>query len=135
MFLILITGSRKFTDKNLMKNAIDDIIQRKKQIKIRHGGARLYKKRKVVENSSADYLSSILYPNLIERVMRPQYSGNWTWEDRTAPFRRNIEMLEIAPIPDLVCAFFYLERKGGTLHQVNEAKKRNIPVKEFMQNE
>lgn len=93
----------------------------------RHGGA-----KGKTKSQSADFLVSKYFKN-IEQVMRPQYSGTWTWEDRKAPFKRNIEMLETIPVPKLVCAFFYEKRKGGTLHQVNEAKKRNIPVVEFIQ--
>lgn len=116
--LILVTGSIYFTNKQLMQT----ILSKYPNAKFRHGGA-----------DGADKMVSKLFPSQIEKVFRPKYSGTFSEYDRKAPLKRNIEMLETEPIPDLVIAFYHGTKTGGTLFTVTEAIKRKILVKEYIQ--
>lgn len=115
--IILITGSRKFTDVKLM---YESLLPYAHNNLFRHGGA-----------NGADKMVSVLFPERIERVFIP----DWKRYGRGAGLKRNIEMLDADPIPMSVIAFFYQTRSGGTLHTVNQAYKREIAVLEYIQDD
>ena len=115
---ILVTGSRDFTDKETIRQALiaeyegDDLI-------VIHGAAR-----------GADSLADALaVSSPIATVVRVPAD----WENRPrwqAGPLRNEHMLELGP--DIVLAF-YKNGAGnrGTANCVQQAKDRGIPVKEF----
>lgn len=120
--IVLITGSRKFTNEEIIKSALENFLFNYPDAKFRHGGA-----------IGADQMVSRLFPDHIEEVFEPEYTGKFDQYDNDAPKRRNIKMLETEPKPLFVYAFYYQFKSGGTLHTVNEARKRDIAVMEYIQ--
>jgi hypothetical protein len=150
---ILITGSRQFTNVEVMRAVLIEV---PRDALIIHGGA-----------DGADVLSSVIMYDLeFQRpphVVRPDYNY---WIDYytnkiavksgqpygpklgrklgglRAPQHRNEWMLDgkvneegssdPSLVPDLVLAFFISEEEtGGTTHCVREARKRQIPIVSF----
>ena len=110
---ILITGSRKFTDGVLMNK----VLAQYPKAKFIHGGA-----------FGADKMVSHLFYDQVEKIFYPKYKNQY---DKYAPLRRNKEMVETKP--DLVIAFYYKEKMGGTRHTVECAKQLGIKVMEYIQ--
>jgi hypothetical protein len=134
--VVLLTGSRAWTDKDVLFDIFDPW---PRQTQFIHGGAK-----------GLDSLahSALLHLGFVKpHVVRPEYDL-WkekigTWGYKRAPRERNILMLDGRTthegtvhnnlIPEMVLAFFMgYDETGGTGHCVKEARKRSIPVKKYI---
>lgn len=134
--VVLLTGSRSWTDKDFIMDVLEPF---PRQTQFIHGGAK-----------GLDSLahSALLHMGFITpHVVKPEYD---LWKEKIgprygglrAPRERNILMLDgrttyqgpqtAALIPELVLAFFMTEEEtGGTSHCTKEARKRSIPIKKY----
>lgn len=122
--LILVCGSRDWRYQDTIADVLSDYAV--EDTTIMHGACS--RKVKGVE-VSADMLA--------DRVARiygykvRQYPADWKSEPRRAGFIRNLQMLDLKP--DLVIAF-QRNNSHGTQHTIDNAKKRNIPVRVISEN-
>lgn len=112
--LILITGSRYYTNKESIENEIKKFSN--DNLLIIHGGCK-----------GADLLAEHVCKKL--DIKTKIYQANWSLGLKAGPLR-NIEMLNQKP--DLVLAFHEnISESKGTKHVISECQKRNIPFKLF----
>ena len=109
MKTILVCGSRDWTDKDIILEALPFAIEK---IKIIHGGAK-----------GADSLAGEIAQELGFEVV--VFYPDWKKYGKAAGFKRNIQMLQ--ENPDEVIAFWDGQSRG-TKHTIDSDKKRNIPV-------
>ena len=106
---VLVCGSRDWADYQAIR---DRLLQLPRGSEIIHGAAR-----------GAD-TSAALYARALG-ITETAYPAKWREQGRAAGVIRNLEMLDTKP--DLVLAFWD-GKSTGTLHCINEATKRGIPV-------
>jgi hypothetical protein len=116
---ILITGSREFSDVQVVLDAINNEFDEEGRLILIHGDARGADSIADDLGTRSPYITVVRVPADWENLPR--------WE--AGPLR-NRAMLDL--VPAVVLAF---KRTGagnrGTQNCIDEAKKRNIPVKEF----
>lgn len=110
---ILVTGSRTFTDRDLIEHVLAEKFK-EGDIVIVHGGAR-------GADRMADEWAVI---NSVKRDVYPVVSSDWQRFGKRAGILRNEVMLDSGP--DLVIAFWDGKSKG-TAHTISEARRRGIP--------
>jgi hypothetical protein len=121
---VLVCGSRTYDDWHQMYSVLwglkSYLIRPQPELTIIEGGAR-----------GADTLAGNWADQLpdVEHIRVP---ARWDELGKRAGFVRNIEMLDMKP--DLVIAFFDQKPTGGTMHTVQHAKARRIPVWEITSN-
>lgn len=123
--LILWTMTRKFPTEGkgyLKCHKVVSEIAEASNVFIRHGGA-------IGEKTVIPKLVNDIENVFEEQVFKPKYKGGY---DPLAPLLRNTVMCKTEPIPDLCLAWFVGKRSGGALHTVNQAKKYNIHVLEYI---
>lgn len=135
--VVLLTGSRSWTDKDILFDIFEPF---PRQTQFIHGGAK-----------GLDSLahSTLLHLGFVKpHVVKPEYD---LWKAKVgpkygglrAPRERNILMLDgrqthegpvdPALVPELVLAFFMTEEEtGGTAHCCKEARKRKLPIKKYV---
>lgn len=123
---ILVTGSREFTDEDIVRGAIIETLMcrgRSAQATLlAHGAAR-----------GADMLADRVARSMNMAVV--QYPADWRRYGRRAGYVRNAEMLENAN-PEVALAFFKLGAENkGTAMMVKLCKDRGVPVTEYWQEE
>lgn len=117
---IVVCGSRTWQEKEKLERLLDWVyagsLWTERDFILIQGGAR------GADLMAGDWAERRMEFNdfVIEHI---QMDANWELYGRSAGFRRNIQMLEQEP--DLVIAFWDGESKG-TMHTVEEARKRNI---------
>ncbi len=118
--LIVVCGSRTFNDKEYMREKLKELSIKHGNFIIREGGA-----------IGADLQARMICREEVwlrhDRTFRPKYSRY----GRTAPLKRNIEMIVTKPIPKLVVSFYDRVKTPGASHTVNNAKKRGIKTYEY----
>jgi hypothetical protein len=121
VLVVLVTGSRSWEDRETIYNRLAEINQ---PFMLIHGGA-----------PGVDTIAGDTYKGLTGQhpiVVRPKYNKYYF---KIAPKMRNIEMLEMLVKAReqgdevLVLGFKDLASStGGTMHCIDEAKERDIPV-------
>lgn len=121
---IMVTGSRRWTDKHAIYLALLPFLADNTQLTLIHGGA-----------VGADALAGEVFRaesrgfdgEYTVEVFKPLYrKGDDAW-NRQAPLRRNDEML--ATKPDVVLAFLLGQPEhGGTRYTITRAQGLGIPV-------
>lgn len=109
MKTILVCGSRDWTDKDIIREALPFAIEK---IKIIHGGAK-----------GADSLAGEIAKELGFEVVI--FYPDWKKYGKAAGLRRNLQMLQENPYEVIA---FWDGQSRGTKHTIDEAKKRNILV-------
>lgn len=114
-FAILVAGSRGFTSYRYLCENLDDIVLEKQA---EHGAVA------IISGTArgTDQLGERYAKEMGLEVWR--FPANWEKYGKAAGFKRNIEMVDIA---DMLVAFWdYLSK--GTLHTIQEARRRSIPT-------
>jgi len=111
--IILVCGSRTWTDRQLIAAELMEIRSKKGLHLVIHGAAR-----------GADRLAGIVAKELGVPVR--EYPANWDAYGRAAGFIRNEAMVDSKP--DLVLAFWD-GRSKGTKHTVEYAQKKGIETR------
>ena len=106
---VLICGSREWRD----KEAVERVIRKFDAGTIIIHGNSTYGVDRLADETYVEYRTVIRYP------------ADWNQYGKRAGFVRNMQMLDTNP--DEVHAFWNGTSKG-TLHTINGAKKRNIPI-------
>lgn len=127
---VLITGSRKFTDRSIIANALTAVFRA-------HGGARLI----VVHGAAngADSIAGAIARANPEHLVEERHPANWRPDpanpskvDRAAGVKRNAAMVSLGT--DVCLAFLHRDAKNiGTWHCVRTAKRAGIEVREHWQ--
>lgn len=115
---ILVTGSRKFTDIDIIRDSLADtlLLSAVRENSVAHGAAK-----------GADSLTEEVCNNWKLPVRR--YPANWDKYGKAAGPIRNAQMLTDFQ-PDIVLAFYKVgEPNTGTLDCVKKALEQGIPVK------
>lgn len=122
--LVLVTGSRTWTDRDTVREVFRDLPS---DFELVHGGAR-----------GLDTIAGEVYHELTGRdaiVVKPDYKRYFS---KVAPLRRNVEMLEMLQERHrknedvLVIAFKDLNSAtSGTNHCYQEALERDLPVRKI----
>lgn len=111
---ILVTGSRDWYDKTVIRNAISSVpVEEGEQVIVVHGGAR-----------GADYLAQECAYAL--GYIAERYDAEWNTYGKRAGYIRNKEMVEAGA--DICLAFIKNESKGATMC-AKLAEDAGIPVK------
>lgn len=118
--LVLVCGSRTFNNKEYMRQKLNEIRRKEGNLLIREGGA-----------IGADHQARLLCTEELwlrhDKTFKPKYSRY----GRLAPLKRNIQMLDTKPKPELVIGFHDRISDGGTAHTIRNAKQRGIKIYEF----
>lgn len=114
---VLITGSREWTDRDLMRRVLDRELTAldpslAADVTVMHGACR-----------GADLMAARLLNTSVYKVRA--FPADWQTHGKRAGILRNLQMLDEGPV--LVLAF-QVGRSRGTQHVIDEARKRNIPV-------
>lgn len=117
MLVIIVAGSRSFSDKSLMYKKLDHYLQRYKEILIVHGGA------KGADTCAAMYAK--------ERGIKTKvFLPDWDKHGKKAGILRNIEMFEYASqFQNRGCVVFWDGKSKGTKNDIELAEKYNIPLR------
>lgn len=118
--LIVVCGSRTFNDKEYMREKLRELSKKHGNFIIREGGA-----------IGADFQARMLCREEVwlqhDKTFNPKYSRY----GRTAPLKRNVEMLETKPVPKIVVGFNNEVVDGGTSFTIKNAKSRGIKIYEY----
>jgi len=110
---VLICGGRDFDDYDMMANLLSELRAKHPQLEIVSGGAR-------GADSLADYYAQT------NGVKITVMKADWDTHGKGAGIIRNNQMLDL--VPDLVLAFWD-GRSRGTLHTIEEARRRGLETK------
>lgn len=108
--IVLVCGSRNWMDAGIVRDRLSELPR--EELVILHGSAR-----------GADNIAH--WWAVDHRVQVRPFPAQWETHGKRAGFIRNIEMLD--EDPDLVIAFWDGTSRG-TLHTINSAQARGIPV-------
>lgn len=112
MFKVIIAGGRGFNNYEYLKAKVSSLLQNKNDVTIISGCAR-----------GADALGAkYAKENNIELIKIP---ANWNKYGKSAGYRRNVEMANIAN--GLIA--FWDGKSRGTKHMIDIAKSKNIPTR------
>lgn len=112
---VLVCGSRHFSDKEKMKEVLDDVYRESPFTVLIHGDAR-----------GADRLSA-QWANGRGDIEIRAFPADWTTYGKAAGPIRNAQMLKEGK-PDLVIAFMFKDSRG-TKNMVEQATKAGIEAK------
>lgn len=118
---VVITGSRKWTDVELLERTLDALRKEHGYLEIAHGASRgggvdLFASQWAAKTETVEWPFPV-------RSGKNGIDGN----HRGAPLNRNIRMLK-GFMPDRVIAFRSAGKSNGTDHCIREANKLGIPV-------
>lgn len=117
MFVVIVAGSRSFSDRSLMYKKLDYYLQNQDKVLIVHGGA------KGADKCAAMYAKD---RNIKTKVFLP----NWDKYGKKAGILRNIEMLEYASqFQNRGCVVFWDGKSKGTKNDIELSKKYNVPLR------
>lgn len=117
MLVIIVAGSRSFSDKSLMYKKLDHYLQRYKEILIVHGGA------KGADTCAAMYAKD---RNIETKVFLP----DWEKHGKKAGILRNIEMFKYASqFQNRGCVVFWDGKSKGTKNDIELSEKYNVPLR------
>ena len=116
---LLITGSRKFDNYKVLKQAIEEVqkLQGEKITIVLHGGA------KGADTLAQSWAEENKVPTQIIKPDYKKYNGN------TAPLIRNKELVKLA---DCTLALYTKDRTGGTWYTSQETIKAGKPLYEYL---
>ncbi len=113
---LLICGSRDWTNKELIKKEILEILQSQPIEVVIHGGCR-----------GADWMAGKVAKEL--NIPVEEYLADWQTHGKSAGPKRNQKMLDDGK-PTFVVAFHDdIDESKGTKDMVTRAKKANVPFK------
>lgn len=117
MFVVIVAGSRSFSDRSLMYKKLDYYLQNQDKILIVHGGA-----------NGADKCTA-MYAK--ERGIKTKvFLPNWDKYGKKAGILRNIEMFEYASqFQNRGCVVFWDGKSKGTKNDIELSEKYNIPLR------
>ena len=114
MFVVIVAGSRSFSDRSLMYNKLDYYLQNQDKILIVHGGA-----------NGADKCAAMYAKdrNIETKVFLPDCDKY----GKKAGILRNIEMFKYASkFQNRGCAVFWDGKSKGTKNDIELSKKYNV---------
>lgn len=117
MFVVIVAGSRSFSDRSLMYKKLDYYIQNQDKVLIVHGGA-----------NGADKCAAIYAKdrNIETKVFLP----DWEKHGKKAGILRNIEMFEYASqFQNRGCVVFWDGKSNGTKNDIELSEKYNVPLR------
>lgn len=117
MFVVIVAGSRSFSDRSLMYSKLDYYLQNQDKVLIIHGGA-----------NGADKCAAMYAKdrNIKTKVFLP----DWEKHGKKAGILRNIEMFEYASqFQDRGCVVFWDGKSKGTKNDIELSKKYNVPLR------
>jgi len=119
---LLITGSRKFDNYKVLKQAIEEVqkLQGEKITIVLHGGA------KGADTLAQNWAEENKVPTQFIKPNYKKYNG------KTAPLIRNKELIKLA---DCTLALYTKKRTGGTWYTSQETIKANKPLYEYLEKE
>lgn len=117
MFVVIVAGSRSFSDMSLMYNKLDYYLQNQDKILIVHGGA-----------NGADKCAAMCAK---ERGIKTKvFLPDWDKYGKKAGILRNIEMFEYASqFQNRGCVVFWDGKSKGTKNGIELAEKYNVPLR------
>ena len=117
MFVVIVVGSRSFSDRSLMYSKLDYYLQNQEKVLIVHGGA----------NGADTYAAMYAKDRNIEtKVFLP----DWDKYGKKAGILRNIEMFEYASqFQNRGCVVFWDGKSKGTKNDIELSKKYNVPLR------
>lgn len=117
---VIVTGSRKWTDKAAVWDALNDVYLEHGPFRLVHGAC----------STGADAIAHEWYQAAARmvRVEEEQFPAAWDTRGKAAGPERNKRMVEAGA--DLVLAF-PLPSGSGTQHTMQLAREAGIPVKEY----
>lgn len=117
MFVVIVAGSRSFSDRSLMYKKLDYYLQKQDNALIIHGGA----------NGADKYAAMYAKDRNIEtKVFLP----DWDKYSKKAGILRNIEMFEYASqFQNRGCVVFWDGKSKGTKNDIELAEKYNVPLR------
>lgn len=117
MFVVIVAGSRSFSDRSLMYNKLDYYLQNQDKVLIIHGGA-----------NGADKCAA-MYAK--ERGIKTKiFLPDWDKYGKKAGILRNIEMFEYASLfQNRGCVVFWVGKSKGTKNDIELSKKYNVPLR------
>ena len=117
MFVVIVAGSRSFSDRSLMYKKLDYYLQKQDKVLIVHGGA-----------NGADKCAA-MYAK--ERGIKTKvFLPNWDKYGKKAGILRNKEMFECASqFQNRGCVVFWDGESRGTKNDIELSKKYNVPLR------
>lgn len=117
MFVVIVAGSRNFSDRSLMYKKLDYYLQNQKQVLIVHGGA------KGADTCAAMYAK--------ERGIKTKvFLPDWDKYGKKAGILRNIEMFEYASqFQNRGCVVFWDGKSKGAKNDIELSEKYNVPLR------
>lgn len=117
MFVVIVAGSRSFSDMSLMYNKLDYYLQNQDKVLIVHGGA------KGADTCAAIYAKD---RNIETKIFLP----DWDKYGKKAGILRNIEMFEYASqFQNRGCVVFWDGKSRGTKNDIELSEKYNVPLR------
>ena len=116
---LLITGSRKFDNYKVLKQAIEEVqkLQGEKITIVLHGGA------KGADTLAQSWAEENKVPT---QIIKPDYKKH---NGKTAPLIRNIELVKLA---DCTLALYTKDRTGGTWYTSQKTIESQKPLYEYL---
>lgn len=117
MFVVIVAGSRSFSDRLLMYDKLDYYLQKQDKVLIVHGGA-----------NGADKCAA-MYAK--ERGIKTKvFLPDWDKYGKKAGILRNREMFEYASqFQNRGCVVFWDGKSKGTKNDIELSKKYNVPLR------
>lgn len=117
MFVVIVAGSRSFSDMSLMYKKLDYYLQKQEKVLIIHGGA------KGADTCAAMYAKD---RNIETKVFLP----DWEKYGKKAGILRNMEMFEYASqFQNRGCVVFWDGKSRGTKNDIKLSEKYNVPLR------
>ena len=117
MFVVIVAGSRSFSDRSLMYNKLDYYLQNQDNVLIVHGGA-----------NGADKCAAMYAKdrNIKTKVFLP----DWNKYGKKAGILRNKEMFKYASkFQNRGCVVFWDGKSKGTKNDIELSEKYNVPLR------
>lgn len=117
MFVVIVAGSRSFSNRSLMYSKLDYYLQNQDNVLIIHGGA-----------NGADKCAA-MYAK--ERGIKTKvFLSDWEKHGKKAGILRNIEMFKYASkFQNRGCVVFWDGKSKGTKNDIELAEKYNVPLR------
>lgn len=115
--MVIVAGSRSFSDRSLMYNKLDYYLQNQDNVLIVHGGA-----------NGADKCAAMYVK---ERGIKTKvFLPDWDKHGKKAGILRNREMFEYASLfQNRGCVVFWDGKSKGTKNDIELSKKYNVPLR------
>lgn len=117
MFVVIVAGSRSFSDRLLMYDKLDYYLQKQDNVLIIHGGANGTDKCAVMYAKERGIKTKVFLPD-------------WDKYGKKAGILRNIEMFKYASqFQNRGCVVFWDGKSKGTKNGIELAEKYNVPLR------